>query len=177
MVVVGRIQGPYGIKGWVHVASFTDPRENIQAYSPWLIGDESVANSWRPLEVEQIRPHKQGYVAKLVGVNDRNAADGMKGLLIAVPETSLPRPEPGEFYWRELVGASVVNSDGACLGRVRGLIETGANDVLVIERADAMEDGQAVSGELLIPFHARFVLDVDRDAGVILVEWQTSEED
>lgn len=169
---MGRIQGPYGIKGWVHVASFTDPRENIESYSPWLLGNAT--RGWQDVDVEQIRPHKQGYVAKLSGVDDRNAAEVLKGKLIGVPETILPPAGSGEYYWRDLIGARVLNADDQVLGTVRDLIETGAHDVLVVTEAPGADDKD---GERLIPFHASYVLAVDLDAGEIRVDWPLTEED
>ena len=131
-------------------------------------GKEAEEADWRPAEIEGIRPHKQGYVAKLSGVDDRNGAEAIKGLLIGVTEASLPEPASGEHYWRDLIGAEVVNADGQTLGKVVSLIETGANDVLVIKP-------QGAGDEVLIPFHANYVLDVD--AGLIRVDWQLAEED
>ena len=162
MVVVGRIQGPYGIKGWVHVASFTDPKENIQSYSPWQLGSQSKQEDWRGAEVETIRPHKQGYVAKLSGIDDRNDAEAIKGLLIGVSEANLPEPATDEYYWRDLIGTEVINTDGERLGKVTSLIETGAHDVLVIDKEGT---------EILIPFHASYVLAVEMKAGQIQVDW------
>ena len=180
MVVVGRIQGPYGIKGWVHVASFTDPKENIQNYSPWQLGSQSGSGDWRAAEVEHLRPHKQGYVAKLRGIDDRNGADAVKGLLIGVPEASLPEPDSGEYYWRDLIGAEVVNTDDRILGKVTSLIETGAHDVLVIESAGGPRGEQPNANspeDILIPFHADYVLEVDKAAQQIRVDWQVAETD
>jgi 16S rRNA processing protein RimM len=178
MVVVGRIQGPYGIKGWVHIASFTDPKENIQTYSPWHLGKqpgkqpgkETEQADWRLAEVERIRPHKQGYVAKLTGIDNRNDAEAVKGLLIGVADASLPEPASGEYYWRDLIDAEVVNADGQTLGKVVSLLETGANDVLVVKPQGAGE-------EVLIPFHATYVLEVDTTAGMIRVDWQLPGQD
>lgn len=200
-MVVGRIQGPYGIKGWVHVASFTDPRENILNYRPWQLAPAGIAVSvadsgkkgearpipeptpgsisWPTLEVDQIRPHKQGYVARLVGIEDRNAAEKLKGRLIGVSEQQFPAPEAGEYYWRDLVGARVVNADGQTLGEVDVLLETGAHDVLVI-KATSGSEGERVE-ELLIPFHPSYVeeVDVGQDIGqgLIRVNWDLSEAD
>lgn len=174
MVVVGRIQGPYGIKGWVHVASFTDPKENIQSYCPWYLGSQSGEPDWQPAGLESIRPHKHGYVAKLSGVDDRIAADAVKGRLIGVPETSLPEPESGEYYWRDLIGAEVTNTEGRVLGAVADLIETGAHDVLVIKRSVSGEDS---AEDVLIPFHTNYVLEVDMAAKRIQVDWQAADMD
>ncbi len=173
MVVVGRIQGPYGIKGWVHIASFTDPKENIQSYSPWQLGDQ---RDWRGAEVESIRPHKQGYVAKLRGIDDRTGAEALQGLLIGVAEENLPEPESGEYYWRDLIGAEVVNAGGQCLGEIASLIETGAHDVLVITPATSL-GGLDGPEDILIPFHDNYVLEVDKDAGLIRVDWPLPESD
>lgn len=160
IVVVGRILAPYGIKGWVHVATFTAPKENLADYRPWMIAREGQTD-WRPVTVREIRPHKQGFVALLVNATDRAAAERLRGSLIGVPEGVLPAAEADEYYWRDLVGASVTDPDGRVLGVVDGLMETGAHDVLVVKRADATE--------LLIPFHARYVLVVD--GGTICVDW------
>ncbi|TNF87640.1 MAG: ribosome maturation factor RimM [Gammaproteobacteria bacterium] len=173
MVVVGRIQGPYGIKGWVHVASFTDPKENIQSYSPWHLGSQSGEPDWQLAEIESVRPHKQGYVAKLSGIEDRNGAEAVKGRLIGVPEASLPEPESGEYYWRDLIDAEVVDAEGRILGTVASLIETGAHDVLVIKRLQPRDQAE----EVLIPFHSSYVLDVDQAAKRIRVDWQAEETD
>ena len=170
MVVVGRIQGPYGIKGWVHVASFTDPKENIESYSPWQLGGQRDQSDWRRAEVESIRPHKRGYVAKLSGIEDRNDAEAVSGLLIGVAETILPEPESGEYYWRDLIGAEVITAEGQRLGRVGSLIETGAHDVLVVNPGGAGE-------EVLIPFHASYVLNVELAAGLIQVDWPPAQEE
>jgi len=174
MVVVGRIQGPYGIKGWVHVASFTDPKENIERYSPWHLAGQAGQSEWQLAEVESIRPHKQGYVAKLSSIGDRNAAEAVKGSLIGVPEASLPEPASGEYYWRDLTGAEVTNRDGQKLGTVTELMETGAHDVLVIKQAAGDE---ASVEDILIPFHANYVLEVNMAAKRIQVDWPAAETD
>jgi 16S rRNA processing protein RimM len=163
LVVVGRIRGPYGIKGWVHVAAFTEPEENIDRYRPWYLGREG-EGKWRRVEVTNTRPHKQGYVAHLAGVDDRTSAEGFAGLDIAVPETLLGETEEGEYYWRDLIGTMVLDGHGSMLGRVADLMETGANDVLVVDS----ENGE----RLLIPFHRKHVEAVDLERGTIRVDWQ-----
>lgn len=160
MVVVGRVLGPYGVRGWIHVAAFTEPKDNLVHYQPWLLAGADQAD-WQPVTVREVRAHKQGFVASLAGVDDRAAAERLKGRLIGVPESVLPEAAEGEYYWRDLVGARVTDPDGALIGRVDGLMETGAHDVLVVKRADGTE--------LLIPFHARYVLGVDGDR--ISVDW------
>ena len=165
IVVVGRVQGPYGIKGWVHLAVFTDPKDNLLRYRPWLTDGDGAGHGWQAADVREIRPHKQGFVARFEGVADRTAAEALKGRLIGVPETELSEPTADEFYWRDLIGTEVTDQQGACLGRVVELLETGAHDVLVI---DPGTNGE----QLLIPFHRQYVLDVDLAAGRIEVDWQ-----
>lgn len=183
-MVVGRIQGPYGIKGWVHVAAFTEPRENLLNYQPWQLAppgysaDSAVAGkpagTWEPVEVRQIRAHKQGFVALLEGVADRNGAEALKGRLIGVAAESLTPPESDEYYWRDLIGMRVCDAAGEGLGQVTGLLETGAHDVLVIRPAAAADQAP---DELLIPFHSTYVVEVDLTGKLIRVDWDSPEAD
>ena len=163
MVVVGQIKGPYGVRGWVHVATFTEPADNLIAYQPWFLGRQDGGN-WRPVEVAEIRPHKQGFVAKFDVVDDRNAAEALKGCAIGVPETVLGETAEDEFFWRDLIGMEVVDQADRPLGRVTDLMETGAHDVLIV---DAGGDEN-----LLIPFHRNHVLEVDVSTSRIRVEWE-----
>lgn len=163
-VVVGRIQGPYGIRGWVHLAAYTDPKENILQYGPWLLGKSAAGGQdWQEVQVEQIRPHKQGFVVALSGITDRDAAEALKGRMIGVPAQQFPPPAAGEYYWRDLIGAQVIGVDDAPIGQVRYLIETGAHDVLVIDNSSG--------GEVLIPFHESCVIEVSTEEGLIRVDW------
>jgi 16S rRNA processing protein RimM len=109
-------------------------------------------------------------VAKLSGIEDRNDAEAVSGLLIGVAETILPEPESGEYYWRDLIGAEVITAEGQRLGPVGSLFETGAHDVLVVNPGGAGE-------EVLIPFHASYVLNVELAAGLIQVDWPPAQEE
>ena len=147
------------MRGWVRVYSYTRPRENILGYSPWYLKG---AGDWRPRELAAGRRHGKGVVARLAGCDDRDQALQLVGAEIAIRREQLPEPEAGEYYWRDLQGLRVVNRDGEMLGVVDHLIETGANDVLV------------VSGERerLIPFvMGQVILEVDLDAGLMRVDW------
>jgi len=159
LVVVGRVSGPFGVRGWVRVVSDTDPPGRIVAYSPWhlrMSGRSMVA------AVLEGRTHGRGVIARLEGVEDRDAARSLAGAEIAVERSRLPALEEGEHYWADLIGLRVVTVAGRELGRVTGLMETGANDVLV------------VSGERerLIPYLPdRVVHGVDLESGRITVDW------
>ncbi len=159
MVVVGRLGAPFGVKGWVHVSSFTDPPQNLLAYRPWSVRRRG---QWQVVRVASVSPHKQGFVARLEDVEDRDAAAVLRGCDIGVSESVLPKPAPDEYYWKDLVGLAVERLDGTPLGTVRGLLDTAANDVLVIEK-----DGR----EILVPFIEAVVISVDLVARRLVADW------
>lgn len=161
LVIVGRIGAPHGVNGAVRVRSATQPPENIARYRPWLVGD---GECFREIVVEGLEPYRDGYLARFAGVDDRERARALSGALIAVPRSALPALEDGrEYYWQDLIGLAVRQVDGTPLGRVINLLETGANDVLIVE------DGRL---ERLIPFVEAFVVAVDLPGGCIVVDWQ-----
>lgn len=158
-VILGRISGLYGVKGWVKVYSDTRPRKNILRYTPWLLKQHG---EWLPYEVEQGRPQGKGLVVKLVGCDDRDQAAELLQMEIAVLREQLPKLQSGVYYWTDLVGLTVVTIDGVELGNVDYLFETGSNDVLVVK-------GER---ERLIPFiKEQVVMEVDLDAGRMVVNW------
>lgn len=157
-MVVGEIAGVYGVKGWLRIRSFTEPLENILAYRPWRIGAEG---AWSEAPKAVGRRHGRGLIVSFEGVTERDAASRLVGKLIAVSRAQLPDSD-GEFYWADLEGLKVETSAGRMLGTVDHLVETGANDVLVVK-------GER---QRLIPFlRGRVVLEVDLQAGRIVVDW------
>lgn len=158
-VQLGTISGLYGVKGWVKVYSFTDPRENILRYRRWILFQDGKQTE---VELDSGRVHGKGIVARIQGVEDRDAAAKLLGAQIKVQRSALPPPEEGSWYWRDLFGLEVVTTEGVVLGKVSSLIETGANDVLVVEG----------DRERLVPFvTGQYVKRVDLDAGTIEVDW------
>ena len=158
--MLGRVVGLFGVKGWVKVFSYTDPREAILEYGRWFLKQ---GGGWRTVVVCEGRRQGKSVVARLEGIEDRDGAAVLIGCEIAIEHGDLPTPEAGRYYWADLEGLQVVNPEGIELGRVAYLLETGANDVLVL-------DGER---ERLIPFVAgQVVLDVDLAAGVIIVDWE-----
>ena len=161
-VVVGKIASAYGIKGWVHVYSYTDPASNILQYQPWLLQSRDSKQPWNPVKVLSGRPHGKQIVVQLEGCFDRNQAEQLRGLEIAVSRDQFPDTENDEYYWIDLVGLAVVNLEGVKLGVVDSVMETGANDVLVVKG----------DRERLIPYVMdEFIRDIDLDAGTITVDW------
>jgi len=155
---MGRITAPFGVKGWVKVQPNTAAARNLLAYkSWWMEGD----GDWRSIAVAEAKVHGRTVVAKLEGCEDRDAAAALRGKLVAVPWAALPGTKSGEYYWADLIGLAVVNGAGQALGRIAGLLQTGANDVLVV----------AGERERLIPFIAEVIREVDVAAGVVRVDW------
>lgn len=158
-VVVGKISGVFGVRGWVKVYSYTDPPENLLDYTPWYFAR---ADAPQVRKVVEGRVHGQGLVARLENCNDRDAAALLVNTQILVRREQLPQPEPGEFYWADLAGLRVVTTGGVELGQVDHLFETGSNDVLVVR-------GER---ERLIPYRRdEVVKSVDLGARLIVVDW------
>jgi len=158
-VILGRIAAPYGVQGWVRVHPYTAPGGNLLRYRSWWLGR---AGKWEEREVLQSRVHGSTVVGQLVGCDDRDAAARLRGHDVAVPRSALPAAQENEFYWTDLLGLNVVSAAGESLGRVVRILETGANDVLVVQ-------GER---EHLIPFVAVVVNAVDLENGVIRVSWE-----
>lgn len=161
-IVVGKIGAPHGIKGWVKIHSYTEEPLKILDYSPWFIKQ---GGDWQTVEVLDARPHGRVIVASLQGNDSRDQAEQMKNIEIAVQRQQLPAPATGEYYWVDLIGLQVINTRNEKLGIVDRLMETGANDVLVVRE-------QGV--ERLIPYVPNeFVLEVNLDEGFIQVDWDS----
>jgi 16S rRNA processing protein RimM len=159
-VVLGRISGLFGIKGWVKVYSYTEPREAVLNYRRWLVSD---ADGWREATVAEGQRHGKTVIARIDGYVDRDQAAELVGAEIAVPRDALPETEDDRFYWSDLEGLRVVHRDGTELGRVAYLLETGANDVMVVQ-------GER---ERLIPFvMGKVIVGVDLADGRIDVDWE-----
>ena len=162
MVVMGKVVGAQGILVWVKVQTFTEYLDGLLDYDTWYVGNEQ---AWRPLQVLEANVHGgKVVIAKLQGIADRTAAEKCKGLLVAIPRAELPEQKEGEYYWSDLVGLSVENQEGVNFGTVDSLLETGANDVLVVK---------GEGGETLMPFIASVIQQVDLKSKKILVDWQT----
>ena len=156
---VGRISGVFGIKGWVKVFSFTDARENILNYSPWLLKKDSET---RLVNVIDGNLQGKAVVAQLDGVSDRDQAASLMGWDIFITPDQLPKAAKNEYYWSDLVGLAVETNLGIQLGTVDGLLETGANDVVIVK-------GER---ERAIPFlQGKTIINIDLDAGKMIVDW------
>lgn len=155
---MGRVAVPYAVRGWIKIQTFTEHLDNLLDYPVWHLGK---AGKWRTYEVVEAKVHSQYLVAQLAGVDDRNAAEALQGMDIAVAREELPPAEADEYYWDDLVGLTVVNLAGETLGVVAELLESGAHDIM------------KVSGEpeRLIPFTNPIVREVDTAGRRIVVDW------
>jgi 16S rRNA processing protein RimM len=161
-LILGKVVGVYGVQGWIKIESYTRPRDAIFKYGSWQIGTDQ---GWQALTVDTGRPQGPGLVAKLQEIPDRDQARTLIGAAIAVARDQLPPAAKGEVYWADLEGCTVVNRAGIELGKVDHLLETGANDVLVVQRID---DG---GGERLIPYIVDVIDKVDLESKMIRVDW------
>lgn len=165
MIAMGHVSTPHGIKGWVWVFSNTDPASNIFGYRPWYL---KTRDGFRPVKVQEWREQGKGIVARLDIAPDRNAAEALRNLEIWVPKQSLPELEEGDYYWSDLVDLEVRTEAGQLLGIVHSLMETGSNDVLVVQGTAESLD----RNERLIPWlPGTVVKNVDLAGRVITVDW------
>ena len=158
-VILGRVSGVFGVKGWLKVQSYTEPRDNIVGFGAWTLRMNGVDHAF---DVEEGHSHAGSVVAKLHGLDDRDRARDWIGADIVVLREQLPKIAAGELYWTDLEGLEVRTTTGTVLGTVDHLLATGGNDVLVLDS----------SPRLLIPFVAGDVVkEVDLKAGLIVVDW------
>jgi 16S rRNA processing protein RimM len=180
LINVGRLNGAYGIKGWVKVHSDTETPEDLFEFQPWHL---KTRHGVKAAKVEEWRPHGKSFVAKVEGIEDRNQAEDLCPVVIAIEKSLLPSLEDDEFYWHQLEGCRVLSQFGSQienqietriesqnidLGRVTKILPTGSNDVLVVKGDTDSLDQK----ERLIPYiPEQFIIDIDIDAQTILVDW------
>lgn len=163
-MIVGHLTSVYGVKGWVKVFSHTQPRENIFQYSPWWV---KTAAGWAKLNIDQHRATGKDLLVHIEGVDDRDEARLHCKQDIYIEKAEMPPLPANQFYWHQLEGLAVNHVDGRQLGVVSEMMETGANDVLVV----AGSSGSIDQRERLLPYVDQVVLKVDLEAGVVEVDW------
>jgi len=167
-VELGQIVGVWGVKGWVKLHSYTRNRADIADYPNWWLQLERKSDEAKPITVLSCREQGQGIVAQLEGVNDRDQAMALRGQRILVKQADMPKLPEGEYYWQELIGLGVSNEQKE-IGVVDSILETGANDVLVIKQIAAGND--EVLPEVLIPYTPQAVKQIDIEQGTMFVDW------
>ncbi len=156
---MGRVSAPHGVKGWIKVQPFTQEIDGLLGYPQWWLGRDG---EWRQHRIAEAAVHGALVLARVEGCTDREAAVALKGAEVAIPRCLLPENREGEYYWSDLLGMEVVNRRGEHLGRVAKVLETGANNVLVLEGEQ----------ELLVPFVDSVILNVDLAGGRLSVDWE-----
>jgi 16S rRNA processing protein RimM len=156
-IQLGHVSGVHGVKGWVKIYSHTRPKQALLNYQPWLLGKER-----KEICIEEGRSQGKTLIVLFPGINDREQAHKLLNQEIAVHRCQLPDLPEGEYYWTDLIGLDVITVDGKPLGHVKQMLETGANDVLVVQ-------GER---ERLIPFvQGQYVTEVDLTGGKLTVDW------
>ena len=159
VLVVGRIASPFGVRGWLRVNAFTAVVESLLEYSPWYL---KLKGQWQAVEPLAGRHHGKGLVVQFKDCHDRDAAAALTGTDIGIYRSQLPPVEADEYYWSDLMGMQVITKDDQVLGVVDHLLETGANDVIVVKGEQ----------EHLVPYiKGQVVKSVDLEARIIRVEW------
>lgn len=170
-IEVGRIGEAWGVKGWFKVLPYSADPQALFSSKRWFLVSTCVGGAAAQpsvlLKIVQAKTHSDGVVACAQEINDRNAAEALRGASVFVPRSSFPTLSKDEYYWADLIGLPVINRQGVDLGKVRELLATGAQTVLLM---DYLQDGKVQ--ERMIPFVAAFVDDVDLAARRIVVDWQ-----
>lgn len=165
-VELGKIVGVWGVKGWIKLHSFTRHRAEIADYSNWWLQAKKSKDTVLHT-VLSCRVQGQGVVAQLEGINSRDQAMALNGQRILVKQSDLPALPEGQFYWQQLIGLRVSNTQGLEIGKISSIIDTGANDVLVVNSETTEEE------EVLIPY-TDVVQQIDIEKGSMLVDWDPS---
>ncbi|UVE16763.1 ribosome maturation factor RimM [Pseudomonas sp. LS44] len=164
LIVIGKIFSVHGVRGEVKVYSFTDPIDNLLDYRHWTLRRDGEV---RQVELLKGRAQNKFLVAKLKGFDDRDLAQALAGFEVCVSSSLLPQLTNGEYYWYQLEGLKVIDQAGQLLGRIDHLLETGANDVMVVKPCtDSLDDR-----ERLLPYTAQCVLSIDLAADEMRVDW------
>ena len=157
-LLVGKINGFFGVQGWVKIFSYTEPRKNILEYQPWYFIDDG---AYKAIEMTTGREQSKTIVAHVKGIDNRDQAGQLIGKSLYIDKDQLPQLDDNEHYWHELVGFRVINKDGIDLGVVDYLVDTGSNNVLVIKG----------NKEHWIPYIEPYLVSIDKQNRVINVDW------
>ena len=159
LVEVGRLGAAHGVRGWMRVQSFTDPPQRLFEWRQWLL--QSEAGATREMKLLEARPQGNGWIARLEGVDERDAASRLSGSLVLVDRVEFAPTGAREHYRADLVGFEVKNLEGALLGVVDHFVDTPGNAVMVIRGAR----------EYLVPVTAQHLRKVDVESRGLIVDW------
>ena len=157
-LLVGKINGFFGVQGWVKIFSYTKPRKNILEYYPWYFVDNG---TYKVIEITTGREQSKTIVAHAKGIDNRDQASQLIGKDLYIDKDQLPKLDGDEHYWHELNGFRVINKNGVDLGVVNYLVDTGSNNVIVTKG----------DKEHWIPYIEPYLVSIDKQNRVITVDW------
>ncbi len=158
-VILGKVIGHFGVQGWVKIFSYTKPKQAILEYKEMSLKEK---NQWKSIKIEESKIHGKNVLIKIKNIENREKAEQILGKYLGVSRGDLPNLTDGHYYWTDLEGMEVEDLKGNKIGIVSYILETGANDVMVIENDD----------EILIPFLMdRVVKEVNFKLNKIIVDW------
>lgn len=166
-IVVGRFGAPHGVRGGLKLQSFTEQAEDIFSYGPLFVAKGS---SWQPVEVTSSKFQGKHFLTTVKGIDDRDTASLLTNCEVAVQRDAMPAAADGDVYWNDLIGLSVLSVYGGQetkIGIIDHILETGANDVLVVKPSSDSID----SSERLVPYIDSVVIDVDLSVSQLTVDW------
>jgi len=165
-ILLGKISGVHGIKGWIKVFSYTSPRVKITEYNQWLLKDKK-DQSWVSRKLIEGKEQGKNVIARLDQINYRDEAEALVGTEIAIHKDQLEVLAENEYFWRDLIGLSVETVEGDKLGKIDWLFDTGSNDVIVIKDSDGIEPK-----EHLLPYVFDDVIkSVSLENSLMVVDW------
>lgn len=158
IVVLGRITGVFGVRGWVKIQSFTSPPENLLEYEVWQLGQRG---TWKVANCAEAKPANRALLARFENCTNPDHAQPLIGAEIGVWRSEMPQPGPGEYYWEDLTGLDAYSPTGAWLGKVDHFRETAVHPLMIIR-------GER---DHVVPLVKQRLVAVDLDAGRMTVDW------
>lgn len=165
LVLVAHVSGAFGIAGWIRIRPYSSEAGALLSAKTWWLDKPAMHD----VEVLQVRTQGEDLVARLMGVENRDTAEDLRGATIQIRRAHFPALEENEFYWVDLIGHQVENLRGEALGQVAGLMDNGAHPILRVKPVSGEPSG---TQELLIPFVGQFVTAVDQAGKKITVDWE-----
>lgn len=164
VIVIGRFARTYGVQGWIKLISFTEPSDNILTYTNWLIRHQQQA--WKPFEVEEVKCHGQGIIAKISGFDTPETVKYYTNAEVGIRRDDFPSLDPETVYLCDLPGYQVNNQSGEFLGTVESVFHSGAHDILNVKD----------QAHYLIPFvRDEFIIELDKIARRMTVAWASDD--
>ncbi|UDG81286.1 Ribosome maturation factor RimM [Candidatus Profftia lariciata] len=165
-VVLGKIGSAYGLYGWLKIFSSTENTKKIFEYQPWFIHNN---NQWWHINLENWKGYKKDLIIKIKGINDRNTANRLTNLEIVIEYSQLPKLQNGDYYWRDIINCQIININGYYLGQIVNIIETGSNDVIVVQ--ENKRDKCNIKKHLIPFLDGKVIKNVNLKNKIITVDW------